>query len=300
VTVSPTDRAEIAEHIIAWFAQNKRELPWRSADASPWHILVSEFMLQQTQVERVLPRYLEWISRWPTPRDLAAASPAEALQLWGRLGYPRRALWLHRAATEIATRFNNRVPHDPEQLEKLTGIGPYTARAVSSFAFGHRHPVVDTNTRRVLARAIGGRAAAGNPSRSDLSDQAALLPEDPQAATELNAGTMELGALICTARAPRCGACPIAQWCQWRGAGFPDNAPKKVKPQAKFSGSDRQARGKVMELLREQPNGASRFELIEAASKDKQQGQRAVDSLVRDGLVVELAEDELALPSSSD
>lgn len=293
----PAVREEFARALTDWFRENARDLPWRGAQ-SPWHVLVSEFMLQQTQVDRVLPRYLEWIDRWPTPEALAAATPAEALRAWDRLGYPRRAMWLHRAAVELAENFGGVVPSSPEELEQLTGVGPYTARAVSTFAYGQRHPVVDTNTRRVIARAVHGRAAAASPSPKDLVDQEHLLPEDVKQAAEFNAGIMELGAIVCTARAPKCAQCPIAQWCQWRGAGYPDNAPVKRRKQKKFSGSDREARGKVMALLRASEKSVTRVDALAQASDDIVQAKRAVDSLISDGLVVELNTHQLSLPNA--
>ena len=141
-----------ARLVTDWFAANARDLPWRREGFSAWGTVVSEFMLQQTQVARVVPVLLEWLERWPTPADLAASSPSEVLRAWGRLGYPRRALALHACATAIAQRYDNRVPEDVDELLALPGIGDYTARAIAVFAYGHRHPVVDTNVRRVIAR----------------------------------------------------------------------------------------------------------------------------------------------------
>ena len=285
------DTTAIARELNAWYACTARDLPWRAEDATPWAILVSEFMLQQTQVERVLPRWTAWIERWPAPSALAAEEPGEAVRAWDRLGYPRRALWLHRAAVEIAQQHGDRVPADVEQLLALTGIGPYTARAVAAFAFGERHPVVDTNTRRVLARLLHGTAAAGMPSPRDLVDMELLLPDDPAEAAVFNAAAMELGAVVCTARAPRCDACPVAQWCEWRGAGYPDNAPAKRPRQAKFEGSDRQVRGRIMALLRRADAPVSVEDALAAATeggvRDPEQPRRAYDSLIADGLVVE-------------
>lgn len=290
-----------------WFIAAARPLPWRDPDATAWHILVSEFMLQQTQVDRVLPRYREWITRWPTAADLAAAAPADALRAWDRLGYPRRALWLHRAATEIASTHGNRVPRSIETLETLTGVGPYTARAVAVFAYGDRHPVVDTNTRRVIARAVHGLAAAGAPRPRDLTDMEQLLPKALPDAQRTNAAMMELGAVVCTARAPQCAACPIAPWCEWRGAGYPQNAPKKASTQAKFAGSDRQARGRIMALLRHsaaavpladalaagatveptsRPHTVTSNSNAELAASRQAQAVRALNSLLADGLLV--------------
>ncbi|MGC0367850.1 adenine-specific DNA glycosylase [Microbacterium sp. SLBN-111] len=159
----------IAAPLIAWYRDNARDLPWRRPGFGAWGTLVSEFMLQQTPVARVIPHLEAWLGRWPTPTDLAAAAPAEAVTQWANLGYPRRALWLHRAAVEIRDRHDGVVPRDVDALLALTGIGDYTARAVAVFAYGDRHPVVDTNTRRVLARVVDGVAQPGPPGKSDLA-----------------------------------------------------------------------------------------------------------------------------------
>ncbi|MBL3685885.1 A/G-specific adenine glycosylase [Leucobacter zeae] len=290
---------DFANALIPWFEREARALPWREPETSAWAVLVSEFMLQQTQVDRVLPRWEEWMRRWPTPSALAREEPGEAVRAWDRLGYPRRALWLHRAAVEIAERHDDVVPSDVERLLELTGIGPYTARAVAAFAYGGRHPVVDTNTRRVLARAVHGVAAAGMPSPADLDDMEALLPDDRAAAARFNAAAMELGAIVCTARAPRCGECPIADLCEWRGAGYPDNAPEKRPRQAKFAGSDRQVRGRIMALLRGSAEPVTPERALAAAAeggvRDPAQPRRAYESLLADGLVVE-HEGRSALP----
>src|SRR5690606_19165242 len=185
---------KLSRPLCDWFSHNARPLPWREPGSSAWGILVSEFMSQQTQVDRVIPHWLEWMLKWPTPSALAQAEPGEAVRAWKRLGYPRRALWLHRAAVEIAEQHGDRVPSSVDTLLGLTGIGPYTARAVAAFAFLERHPVVDTNTRRVIARAVYGIAAAGMPAARDLEDMEALLPSDPGSAAVFNAAAMELGA----------------------------------------------------------------------------------------------------------
>ncbi|GAA1623253.1 A/G-specific adenine glycosylase [Leucobacter chromiireducens] len=294
------DKIGIVDAVNSWFGTAARDLPWRDPATPAWAVLVSEFMLQQTQVERVLPRWTAWIERWPTPAALAADPPGEAVRAWDRLGYPRRALWLHQAAVEIAERHGNRVPSAVDDLLALTGVGPYTARAVAAFAFGERHPVVDTNTRRVIARAVHGRAAAGMPAARDLDDMAKLLPDDPAAAAVFNAAAMELGAIVCTARAPRCDVCPIAEWCEWRGSGYPDNAPAKRPKQARFEGSDRQARGRVMAALRAAHGPVTRAAALAAAApdpspRDPAQAERAVSSLLSDGLIV-AAGDALRLP----
>jgi A/G-specific adenine glycosylase len=269
-----------------WFEHAARPLPWRAADISPWAVLVSEFMLQQTQVARVLPRWEAWIARWPTPARLAAAPPSEAVRAWDRLGYPRRALWLHEAATEIVERHGGRVPSSLDALLALKGVGPYTARAVAAFAFGERHPVVDTNTRRVIARAVQGRATAGAPSTArDLAAMSALLPADASDARRFNAAAMELGATVCTARAPRCDACPIAGLCAWRAAGYPALEGPGRRAQARYEGSDRQVRGIVLAELRAAHRPVALADLAERWH-DRAQLERALVSLVADGLAV--------------
>jgi A/G-specific adenine glycosylase len=276
----------IAPAVVEWFADAARPLPWRAADVSPWAVLVSEFMLQQTQVARVVPRWTAWIERWPTPAALAAEPPSEAVRAWDRLGYPRRALWLHRAAVEIVERHGGEVPADLDALLALHGVGPYTARAIAAFAFGLRVPVVDTNTRRVIARSVAGQAEPGPPSTTrDLAAMTELLPRDDDAARRFNAGAMELGATICTARAPECDSCPIADSCAWRAAGYPTYAGPRKATQARFEGSDRQVRGLVMRELRATHRPVSRAEL-EPVWADAVQLERALTTLVADGLAV--------------
>lgn len=290
---APPDR--IADAVVEWFAGAARPLPWRAADRSAWAVLVSEFMLQQTQVSRVLPRWEAWMRRWPTPAALAAEPPAEAVRAWDRLGYPRRALWLHRAATELVERHGGQVPRDLDALLALQGVGPYTARAIAAFAYGDRHPVVDTNTRRVIARAVEGRARADAPSAArDLSAMAALLPADRDEARAFNAGAMELGATVCTARAPKCEACPISSMCAWRAAGYPEASGPAPRRQGRFEGSDRQVRGLVMRELRDSHGPVSRSELTPIWA-DAAQLDRAIAGLVADGLAV-ASHDGYALP----
>ncbi len=198
------------EPILTWFDACARDLPWRRPDCTPWGVLVSEIMLQQTPVTRVLPLWQHWLARWPTPADLAAEAPGEAVLMWGRLGYPRRALRLHAAAVTIVERHDGQVPDDHDALLALPGIGGYTAAAVASFAFGRRHPVLDTNVRRLLARAVAGTAqpATASPTRSESDLAVRLLPEHAARAARWAAATMELGALVCTARAPAVPALP--------------------------------------------------------------------------------------------
>jgi A/G-specific adenine glycosylase len=235
-------------------------------------------------VSRVVPVLLDWLERWPTPADLAAAPPAEVLRAWGRLGYPRRALALHACATAIAERHGNRVPEDVDVLLGLPGIGDYTARAIAAFAYGHRHPVVDTNVRRVLARAEAGLAQPTAPNaRRDLPAMAAVLPEDRAAARAFNAGVMELGAVVCTARAPRCGECPLASGCAWLLAGRPEPDGPPARRQSPFSGSDRQLRGRVMAELRAS-HVPVRDDELAVVVPDATARARILAGLVRDGL----------------
>lgn len=269
--------------LVPWYLAHARDLPWRRAGFSPWGTLVSEFMLQQTQVSRVIPKLDEWLRRWPTPADLAAASGADVLRAWGNLGYPRRAMWLHAAARQITERHGGDVPADVDALLALSGIGDYTARAVAVFAYGMHEPVVDTNTRRVIARAVHGRSQPGQPARGDLDDMRALLPADAQTAAIVNAATMELGAVLCTSRAPRCESCPLSEACRWRAAGYPDTGDSRVK-QARFAGSDRQARGAILRALRESEHPLPAFAVV-SDWPDAAQRERAITSLLADGLV---------------
>ncbi len=285
---------DLASPLIAWYRDNARDLPWRRPGFGAWGTLVSEFMLQQTPVARVIPLLEAWLERWPTPADLAAAAPADAVRQWANLGYPRRALWLHRAAVEIRDRHAGVVPRDVDDLLALTGIGDYTARAVAVFAYGDRHPVVDTNTRRVLARAMQGRSQPGPAAKRDLADMTEILPHDIAASAVVNAAAMELGALVCTARVPRCDACPLADRCAWRAAGYPDTGDTRVK-QARYEGSDRQARGAILGVLRAATTHDVAAEDVIGDWPDAAQRDRAIDSLVSDGLV-EAVDGRLRLP----
>lgn len=285
---------DLAAPLIEWYRENARDLPWRRAGFGAWGTLVSEFMLQQTPVNRVIPLLEAWLERWPTPADLAAAPPADAVRHWANLGYPRRALWLHRAAVEIRDRHDGVVPRDVDDLLALTGIGDYTARAVAVFAYGDRHPVVDTNTRRVLARAVGGRSQPGPAARRDLAEMTVILPASIPDAAVVNAAAMELGALVCTSRAPRCEACPLSDRCAWRAAGYPDTGDTRVK-QARYEGSDRQARGAVLRVLRDAPTHDAASAEVVPDWPDLIQRDRAIDSLVADGLI-EAVDGRLRLP----
>lgn len=282
-----------ADELVGWYDRARRDLPWRNPGVSAWQILVSEFMLQQTPVARVLPVWRDWVVRWPTASATAAASPADVLRAWGKLGYPRRAKRLHECATVIARDHNNVVPDDVDTLLTLPGVGGYTARAVLCFAYRQPVPVVDTNVRRVVARAVHGRAGAGTTSASrDHADVSALLPND-EAAPQFSAALMELGATVCTARNPRCGLCPLSQ-CTWRHAGYPPTAGLERRIQ-RYAGTDRQVRGCLLDVLRAKNSPVSKAELDVAWRSDTTQRERALDSLLADGLVTVTADGRFAL-----
>ncbi len=280
--------------ILTWYEIHRRDLPWRRPDATPWAILVSEFMLQQTPVARVVPAYEDWLARWPTPAALVGDSPGEAVRQWGRLGYPRRALRLHEVATAIVERHDGRVPPSYEDLVTLPGIGPYTAAAVASFAFRQRHVVQDTNVRRVLARAVSGVEYPGDSqTAAEARLGAELLPDEPETAARWAAAAMELGALVCTARAPRCANCPVSDLCAWRRAGYPSyDGP--VRRGQTYAGTDRQVRGRLLEVLRVAQDPVTADELTKVWDDDEQR-DRALAGLLIDGLV-ELVGDRYVLP----
>ncbi|MBB5787979.1 A/G-specific adenine glycosylase [Jiangella mangrovi] len=282
--------------VLSWYAANARDLPWRAPDRTPWGVLVSEIMLQQTPVVRVEPVWHEWMRRWPSPADLAAEDPGEAIRAWGRLGYPRRALRLHAAATAIVERHDGAVPATYDELIALPGIGDYTAAAVASFAFGARHAVLDTNVRRVFARAVAGTQYPPTaPTAAERRTATELLPDAATAPTWAVA-VMELGALVCTARSPRCAACPIAAECAWRLAGSPPDDGPPRRGQA-WHGTDRQVRGRLMAVLREAVDPVPK-RLLDATWAEPVQRERALDGLVADGLVEPLDGDLFRLPSS--
>lgn len=278
-------RGLLTRAVADWYRSNARDLPWRADGFGAWGILVSEVMLQQTPVARVIGPLAAWLERWPTPADLAAVPAGEAVRAWGRLGYPRRALRLHACAIAIVDRHNGDVPFDVDDLLALPGVGEYTARAVAVFAFGQRHPVVDTNVRRVVARAVHGNGQPAPPStRRDLADVEQLLPDDADDAHIVSAAIMELGAVICTARAPRCSECPLTEICVWRATGYPDYEGPVRATQATYEGSDRHARGIILAVLRASEIPVASGD-IDAAWHIDDQRQRAIEGLVADGLI---------------
>lgn len=312
--------------ILDWFEANERDLPMRAPGVTPWGTLVGEVMSQQTPMPRVQPIWRRWMELWPTPQALAAATPAQVLVEWGRLGYPSRALRLRDCAIAIANRPGGRVPADYEELLRLPGIGPYTASALVSFQFHGRIAVLDTNIRRVLVRALLGRErpSSGAPDVQERTLADSVLPADGAECARWNLAIMEFGALQCTQRSPSCDSCPLASSCAWLLAGRPASE-RRAKGQA-WTGTDRQARGRVLALLRsahraasaveashsaaegapgpeeaELPLSVSRAEALEAATlpgAGPEQAPRVIEGLLKDGLVVVLEGDRIALPDA--
>jgi len=289
----PSSQRIPADELLAWYERSRRDLPWREPSVDAWQILVSEFMLQQTPVARVLSIWPDWVRRWPSASATAAANAADVLRAWGKLGYPRRAKRLHECATVIARDHDDVVPDDVDTLLTLPGVGRYTARAVACFAYRRPVPVVDTNVRRVVARAVHGLADAGAPSAArDHGDVAALLPPD-EMAPKFSVALMELGAIVCTARTPRCGLCPLRE-CAWRHAGYPPAQGPSRRVQS-YAGTDRQVRGRLLDVLRAKDSPVTRAELDVAWLTDTQQRDRALESLLADGLVTLTVDGRFAL-----
>ena len=264
--------------VLAWFKENQRDLPWRKS--TPWGVMMSEFMLQQTPVNRVLPIWKEWITRWPTPEDLASVKKSDVLKAWGRLGYPRRAIRLHEAATIIARDYNNKVPATLEELRLLPGVGEYTAAAIVAFAHKKRSLVLDVNIRRFYARVLDGQEFPSlHITNHERQSRIALIPDD---AHTWAAATMELGALICTASKPLCESCPISSLCLWRANGYPPSEIKKKSAQ-KWHGTDRQCRGVIIEHLRGHPKATKKQ--LQKLWTDHSQIERCISSLIEDQLI---------------
>ncbi len=274
--------------LLRWYDAHARDLPWRRPGATPWGVLVSEFMLQQTPVARVLPVYDAWLARWPRATDLADEPSGEAIRAWGRLGYPRRAIRLHAAATVIRDHHGGEVPETLESLRSLPGVGDYTASAVLAFAFRQRLPVLDTNVRRVLSRVVGGVEFPSNGVTATEKVLARdLLPDDEGTAAAWSVALMELGALVCTASGPRCDVCPVRQECAWRAAGHPayDGPPRRGQA---WTGTDRQCRGRLMAVVRDAEDAVD-APALQRVWPDAAQRTRCLESLLADGLLVHSA-----------
>lgn len=275
--------------ITSWFKKNKRDLPWRNTDA--WGVLVSEIMLQQTPVQRVLPVYNEWMKRWPTPAHLAKATPADVIIAWGRLGYPRRALRLHECAKVITSEYKGMIPSTESELRKLPGIGEYTAAAIVAFAFEGRSLVLDINIRRLFSRLYKGEEApTAAPTKAERAEYAQYVPK--KNAHIWAAATMELGALICTAKNPLCGRCPVSDQCHWRSLDYP--ASERVKRTQTWHGTDRQCRGTIVQALRE--NSTLSKKEIHLLWDVPSQVEKAILTLLDDGLIEERRKNTYSLP----
>ncbi len=283
------DNSFYEKAIIAWFKKNKRDLPWRKSDA--WGVLVSEIMLQQTPVQRVLPIYNEWMERWPTPAHLAKATPAEVITAWGRLGYPRRALRLHECAKVITAELKGVIPESEVELRKLPGVGEYTAAAIVAFAFQGRSLVLDINIRRLFSRLYQGiDSPTAAPTKVERVEYAQYIPD--KNAHLWAAATMELGALICTAKNPLCGRCPVADNCQWRSLDYPSS--ERVKRSQSWHGTDRQCRGTIVQALRENSTLSKRELLL--LWDVPAQVEKAILTLLDDGLIEERGKSSYSLP----
>lgn len=338
-------------HLAAWWELNARDLPWRFGRTTPWGVLVSEVMSQQTQMSRVVPYWESWMAVWPDAAALAVASTAEVITAWGRLGYPRRALRLQECARVVAEEYANELPHTYEELVALPGVGDYTASAVLSFAFGERVAVIDTNIRRVLSRVfLGVESRGGAASRAERELAGRVLPEEGRgqeasdsssdAHTDANAGivrdadlhggagkvrhmphrpsviwnqaVMELGATVCTAKAPQCGDCPLRDECAFLAAGLPGLGERRTRPRQRFQGTDRQVRGIILNALRQDAAQAARGvadgrletgapgavprSQIEQLWPDHVQLDACIASLDEDGLLDMLPDGSLRLP----
>jgi A/G-specific adenine glycosylase len=292
---APAPSRRLGGQLLAWGESVRRDLPWRRT-RDPWRILVSELMLQQTQVVRVVPRYEAFLEQFPTPAACAAAPVAEVLRAWEGLGYNRRALNLHRAAVQITEEHGGRLPDALAALLALPGIGPYTARAVLTFAFERHHGVLDTNAARFLSRAVAGRRLAPREAQ-DLADELVPLGRG----WEWNQAVLDLGATVCTKRSPSCGACPLATSCAWATAGWhePDPADGSAGTsarQSRFAGSDRQGRGRLVQALRTGPIEVVRLADAAGWPEDPDRAQRVAEGLVSEGLA-EIVDGQLALPA---
>ena len=280
---------QLEKPIVSWFKKNKRDLPWRNT--TPWGVMVSEYMLQQTPVNRVLPKWHEWMQRWPTPQDLAKATPAQVITAWGRLGYPRRALRLHAAAQIIAEDFNNQVPEDAATLQTLPGIGEYTAAAITAFAFEQQSLVMDVNIRRLLTRIIDGNEhPKPAPTTKEKASRLAVKPD--KNAHIWAAATMELGALVCTSKNPICEKCPVISQCNWRKNGYPKTA--LVRKSQDWQGTDRKCRGTIVQALRE--NESLTENAIKKLWPDESQVEKALKTLQEDLLIEAIPRNRYRLP----
>lgn len=292
-TSATSDLAGVRRRLMPWYREHGRHrLPWRQT-RDPYAVLVSEIMLQQTQVERVIPYYAAWLERWPTFAALAAATPADVIREWRGLGYNRRALNLYRLAVTVTRDHDHHLPRDPGALLRLPGIGPYTAAAVRSFAYEEPVAVADTNIARTLVRALLGAASQHDVAPRAITGLAtSLLPT--VGVRDHNLALMDLGALVCVARSPRCDECPLAGLCAWRAAGHPGTTATR-EPAPKFESTSRFARGRIIDALRAAPASTGELAaLLPPAHAPRIAGYLA--SLERDALIVRASAGLWSLP----
>lgn len=274
------------EELLHWSEESRRELPWRKT-RDPWAVVVSELMLQQTQVARVVPRYLAFLHQFPTPAACATAPVADVVRAWAGLGYNRRAVNLHRMATVVVGRHGGRLPANLAKLMALPGVGPYTARAVLAFAFEADVGVVDVNAARVLAR-TAGRTLKVNEAQERAD---ALVPAGQ--GWVWNQAMLDLGATVCTKREPRCAACPVSAWCGWHLTETPDPAIGSAGTggtQSPFQGSDRQGRGRLVDALRRGPITWNEVPAAAGWPDDPERACRVIVTLLADGLAADNGE----------
>ena len=335
VTMENTEAAlveiePIRLRLFDWWSRYARDLPWRFGRTTPWGVLVSEVMSQQTQMSRVVPYWTAWMKVWPDAASLAGAPKAEVITAWGRLGYPRRALRLQECAQQVAGQYADRLPRDYDQLVALPGIGDYTASAVMSFAYGERIAVIDTNIRRVLSRVFLGRESTGGAASLEdrqlawqvlpndegtevvdaqdsggQEDSGRLGSTDPQIrsaawreppSARWNQAVMELGATVCIARKPACDICPLAGHCRFLKAGLPGLGAGRTRPRQRFAGTDRQVRGAILQALRRASGAPVARKDLKPLCDDEIRLDRCVASLDEDGLL-EIGQDgSLSLP----
>lgn len=283
--------SQIPHALGQWYREHARDLPWRAPELTPWEILLSEVMAQQTPVARVIPVWQRWLRLWPTAVDLAQATPEQVLVEWTNLGYPRRALRLRECAQVITEQYGGQFPQTYEELIELPGVGQYTAGAILAFAFGKRALVLDTNVRRVIARAyLGTQFPPPSLSTAEKTFATSLIPDGDAGATLWAQSSMELGATLCAARVTQCEICPIAAMCKWRLAGYPPDEHADKRKTQKFAGTDRQVRGLIMKEIRNS-SGPVPHDVISELWPDPAQLGRCIDGLLEDGLIDQ--EDEL-------
>lgn len=277
------ETAAIQRRVLAWYKKHKRTLPWRET-YDPYHILVSEVMLQQTQVSRVIEKYHEFLRIFKTIYELASATPAQVITVWKGLGYNRRALFLQKTAQAVVGTHNGVFPSTVEALMALPGVGAYTARAILSFAFRQPTPMMDTNHRRFYQRVLFGKQWQSDQQLFDAA--CVLLP--PKKSYEFNQALMDFGSLVCTTNNPACHTCPLSLYClaYKEGNGVIAQKPKKKKQSIPFRDTDRYVRGRIIDYLREHVSVPVATLRIHCVGIDDERFDRILKRLVLDGLIV--------------